>query len=242
MRKCYCGQDFEPNSPNQKYHKPDCYRQEMARRKRTQPRSVECAYDNCHTFEATNSQSKFCPDCQCARKHRADYQRNREEKPELFDQPLEFKTLAFKSLPDNFTVLVVNDLHIPFQDTSTLACVERFWADFAPDLEIYAGDIVDCYQLSVFSANPSRQFSLQDEFDATAAWLRKRVDKNPNARRVFMEGNHEDRLRRWMWKLGPAVSSLRSNTIEEQLDLKKLEFEHLTYRSIIRILGCENRS
>ena len=64
-----------------------------------------------------------------------------------------------------------------------------------------AGDIVDCYQLSVFSSNPSRQFSLQDEFDATQAWLRRRVKKNPNARRIYMEGNHEDRLRRWLWKL-----------------------------------------
>ena len=236
-RKCRCGTKFQPHRGNHIYCSRACANAVTVESRRSKPHEVTC--DACGTkFQTTNQSTKRCSR-ECSRVARTEYHRDRDKPLDLFDQPLEFKTLAFKRLPDNFTVIVVNDLHIPFQDTSTLACVERFWADFEPDLEIYAGDIVDCYQLSVFSANPSRQFSLQDEFDATAAWLRKRVDKNPNARRVFMEGNHEDRLRRWMWKLGPAVSSLRSNTIEEQLDLKKLEFEHLTYRSIVRILGCE---
>lgn len=239
-RKCArCGAKFQPQRGNHIYCRPTCASAITVEGRRAKPHDVTC--DVCGaTFQTTNPSTKRCqPPAECARKARADYHRQRDTVPDLFDQPLEFKTLSFKRLPDGFSCIVVNDLHIPFEDQATLACVERFWDTFTPDLEVYAGDIVDCYQLSVFSSNPSRQFSLQDEFNATKAWLRKRVDKNPNARRVFMEGNHEDRLRRWMWKLGPAVSSLNSNTIEEQLALKEMEFEHLTWRSLVRILGCE---
>ena len=242
MRKCAredCSCEFEPAKGSQLYCKcHPCYQQAAAEKRRSKPREVTCAYDGCHTFETTNPSTKNCQECGCGARARTEYHRER-ERVDLFDQPLEFKTVSFKRLPDGFTVLIVGDLHIPFQDTATLQCVESFWNTVTPDLEIYNGDVMDCYQLSVFSANPSRQFSLQDEFDATAAWLRKRVKQNPNARRIFLEGNHEDRLRRWMWKLGPAVSSLRSNTIEEQLGLKEMEFEHLTWRSLVRILGCE---
>ena len=238
-RKCRCGAVFQPVRGNQVHCSRKCANVLAAEARRTKPHEVTCAYDGCCTFETANPSTKYCQGHDCGSRARTEYHRDRERADTLFDQPLEFRTLSFKRLPDGFSVIVVNDLHIPFQDSATVACVESFWDRFKPDLEIYAGDIVDCYQLSVFSANPSRQFSLQDEFDATESWLRSRVQKNPNARRIYMEGNHEDRLRRWMWKLGPAVNSLRSNTIEEQLKLKELEFEHLTYRSLVRILGCE---
>ena len=239
MRKCArkgCDCEFEPVKGIQKYCSRDCYLRVNTEKKRREPRAVVCS--ECGTeFNTTSANQKRCSR-ECTAIARQRYHRERDT-PGLFDQPLEFKTVSFKRLPDGFTVLIVGDLHIPFQDAATLQCVESFWNKLAPDLEVYNGDVMDCYQLSVFSANPSRQFSLQDEFDTTAAWLRKRVKENPNGRRIFLEGNHEDRLRRWMWKLGPAVSSLRSNTIEEQLGLREMEFEHLTYRSLVRILGCE---
>jgi len=69
--------------------------------------------------------------------------------------------------------------------------------------------------------------------------MRKRVKRNPDARRIFSEGNHEDRLRSWFWKYGADMRSLRSLTVEEQFHLKDMGFEHVTYRSIVDVLGVQ---
>ena len=116
--------------------------------------------------------------------------------------------------------------------------MEHFWDDLKPDLEIYGGDIHDLYTISPFDKNPSRVFSLQDELDIVRGWLEKRAKRHPNAKRIFLEGNHEDRLRRWLWRHGPELSSLRALDVEELLGLKELGFQHLTYRSVVDVLGC----
>ena len=238
-RKCaHCEAEFQPVKGNQKYCTPICYNKVAAERRRTKPREVTCAHDGCCTFQATNTSTRYCPEHDCARKVRTEYHRSRDTVPDLFDQPLEFKTLPFKRLPDGFTVLIAGDLHIPFQDTPTLECVERFWNDLKPNLEILGGDLADFYAISPFDTNPSRAFSLQDELDTVRGWLEKRANKNPNAKRVFLEGNHEDRLRRWLWRHGSDMSSLRALTVEELLGLKELNYQHLTYRSVVDLLGC----
>jgi len=155
----------------------------------------------------------------------------------MFEQPLEYTTLVLDDAPDGYRVAILNDTQIPFQDDLTLGAVEKFLGDFMPDLEVYNGDIIDFYSISDFNKNPSRAFQLQNELDQTYAWLFNRAERNPSARRILIEGNHEDRLRRWLWKHGPELSSLRSLAPEALLGLEELAIERVNYRSVVDLLG-----
>ena len=154
-----------------------------------------------------------------------------------FERPREFTELKIDDAPDGYKILVVNDTQIPFQDHKTLRAVHKFWDDFQPDLEVYNGDIIDFYSISSFDKNPTRAFKLQDELDDTYEWLFSRAEANPNARRIFIEGNHEDRLRRFLWKEAAELSSLRVLTFEELMRFEELGMEDLTYMSVLDFLG-----
>lgn len=193
-----------------------------------------CAFDACCSFVPHSYNHFYCQEHHCKRK--AENAKKRITDADQFEQPRQFKELSIRSAPDGYKVILLGDLHRPFHDQKTLAAVERFWTAFKPNLEIYAGDIADLYTISQYDKNPSRRFRLQDEFDETAAWLESRVKAN-SARRIFINGNHEDRLRRWLWRYGHELNSLRCMEIADQFRLKELGFEHLDYGSVVDLLG-----
>ena len=156
---------------------------------------------------------------------------------DLFEQPREFREVEIDSAPDGYKIIIVNDLQRPFQDPKTVRAVEGFWNDFQPDLEVYDGDILDFYGISTFDQNPSRRFKIQDEIDDTHGWLDQRAEANPNAKRVFIEGNHEDRLRRFLWKFASEISSLRALEFESLMRFDDLGIEDLKYNSVLDFLG-----
>ncbi len=160
-----------------------------------------------------------------------------EKDVEQFETPRKFTVLDINDVPDGTKIIIVNDTQIPFQDDKTLQAVHGFWDDFQPDIEIFNGDILDFYSISDFSKNPTRLFNLQGEIDKTHEWLDSRAVANPGARRILVQGNHEDRLRRFLWKRGPELSSLRSLQFDELLRLKDLEIESLSYMSAVDFLG-----
>lgn len=200
---------------------------------------MKCHYDQCCTIELRGHARKYCEEHNCyvlAKRERG--KANRPDREELFEQPQEFTVLRIPRLSDGTRVLIVSDLQIPFQDKRTLECVEYFWNDYKPDIEIYNGDIFDFYALSQFDQNPSRIGSLQKELDQARTFLERRASKNPDARRIFGDGNHEDRLRRWLWRNAKDLNSLRALQVDKLLGLTDLEYEHINYRSVVDLLGC----
>lgn len=185
------------------------------------------------TFDAYRRVDKYCRHC----RDEARRQRQRVREPALFELEREFRELHISRAPDGYKVIIVNDLHRPFHDPRTLSAVERFWDEFAPDLEVYNGDTADLYTISTFDKNPSRRFHLQHELDDTGRWYEARANANPDARRVKILGNHEDRLRRWLWRFGPEFAGLRGLKLEQLLRLDEFGFETLEYGSVLDLLG-----
>lgn len=114
---------------------------------------------------------------------------------------------------------VLQDFHIPFQDQRIVREVELFLAVQKPGLVLYPGDVADFYLLSKFDKNPEREEHLQHELDMVAAMFKRHRAILPNARMVFEPGNHEDRLRRYLWSKATALASLRCLKIEELMGL-----------------------
>jgi predicted phosphodiesterase len=103
------------------------------------------------------------------------------------------------------TWVVMNDLQIPFQDQKVLDLVLNFVDDLKPHGVVLNGDIVDCYSISDFAKNPASEADLKKEIHESSQ-LMDRLAK-VTSERVWLGGNHEDRLRRLNWKNVPALAA-----------------------------------
>ena len=100
----------------------------------------------------------------------------------------------------------------------------RIVEDFKPHVRITGSDGVDFYSLSSFDKNPERILSLQAEINSWCETQRAWLDAAPRAKNYFIIGNHEDRLRRWLWK-HPELSSLSCLSLDNLFQFKKLRIE-----------------
>jgi len=111
-----------------------------------------------------------------------------------------------------FTQLVFADVHAPYQCDRSIAIMLEILNDSQPDSVINLGDMVDCYTLSDFLRDPNRKESLQDEIDIARGINLMVRQAAPNAVIDQFEGNHEERLRRALWRAEKAQAVLFSLT------------------------------
>lgn len=133
------------------------------------------------------------------------------------------------------TMAVLNDTHNPYQDQRVLREVELFLGELQPDLVIYAGDMCDFYQLSKFNKDPKRADGLQTDLNSTVALFKRQRELMPNARMILESGNHEDRLRRFLWGNSAALASLKDLKIDELYKLNDNGVEYVDYEEGVLI-------
>jgi predicted phosphodiesterase len=115
--------------------------------------------------------------------------------------------------------LVIGDIHIPYQDDKAIKCVLDYSRKYKPDRIIINGDLIDFYTLSVFDKCPERKDSLQDEIDKTKVFLNK-LRRGYKGEIVYLQGNHENRLQRFLWN-NPVLVSVNALSTENLFELKK---------------------
>ena len=133
------------------------------------------------------------------------------------------------------TAAIIGDLHIPFQDQRALREVELFLGELQPSLILYVGDIADFYELSKFDKNPARTDTLQKDMDAVDAMFKRHNNLCPDARKILLFGNHEDRLRRYLCGDGKPIASLDSNTVEYQYNLAENGVEWVAQDEVVMV-------
>lgn len=121
--------------------------------------------------------------------------------------------------------IVVSDIHYPYHDAKAIKCVLDFIQDKDIDTIILNGDILDFYDVSSFDKDPDRVNSLQKEIDMSTKFFKKLRTIKPDARIVFIKGNHEYRLERYL-KKHPELYSLDALKLPNLLDLKKYNIEY----------------
>ncbi len=131
------------------------------------------------------------------------------------------------------TWVVINDLQVPFQDRKALGNVLDFVDDLKPHGIILNGDIVDCYEISDFSKNPLTVASLGQEV-AEAGALMARLARHTK-RRMWLGGNHEDRLRRYMWKNAAALARLPGEDFYTKFRLRDSGFSWMEYGELFEL-------
>ena len=124
--------------------------------------------------------------------------------------------------------IVISDLHIPFVDLQAVRLLVRVVKTWQPDFLVYAGDALDFYSVSTHDKNPDRlkNAGLQNEIDEWTDIANQIGDAaGGNCAKWFIPGNHEDRLRRYLWR-DSALHGLEALTIPNLLRLTSLGIEY----------------
>lgn len=98
-------------------------------------------------------------------------------------------------------ILILGDLHVPFQDDKALDCVIQYAKKtYKPTTIIMDADMLDFYSLSQFDKNPGRITNIQQDLNYINDFLYQLRKDFPKTNIYYLEGNHESRLKKYLWK------------------------------------------
>jgi metallophosphoesterase superfamily enzyme len=97
-------------------------------------------------------------------------------------------------------------LHYPFHDPQYIGLITKLIKKIQPDGVVQLGDFVDFHQISSYDKDPSRSGDIVEDLRLYAAQLDVWEQAlPPGAEWRQLEGNHEDRLRRYVWRQAPEL-------------------------------------
>ena len=126
-------------------------------------------------------------------------------------------------------IVFPTDEHHPYVDWNALEVATQITKDFKPDVRFAGSDGVDFYSISRFDKDPELfKNNLQEELDSWALAQRLWIKAAPDATVYFLIGNHEDRLRRYLWK-NNELHGLHALEMENLFRFKELGIEMASY-------------
>lgn len=129
-------------------------------------------------------------------------------------------------------IVFVTDAHVPFQDSNALNLVHKTIRKIKPDILCILGDFADFYSVSAHDKSPDRGARLTDEVKAVRKEL-ARFEKYKIKRKIFISGNHENRLERYIASRAPELFGLVN--ISDLFELNQHGWEYIPYKKHIMI-------
>lgn len=106
--------------------------------------------------------------------------------------------------------LLIPDTHRPYHDKKAYSLMMAVAVDLQPDEVVILGDYADFYNVSSHQKDPRILQHLIGEVEDVKAGLDE-IDKIlPRAKKVYIEGNHENRLERFLVSNAPALFGITS--------------------------------
>lgn len=139
----------------------------------------------------------------------------------------EFPIWAEVKSSKSLTVAVINDLHVPFHDPVALSLATSILKSVQPDLIVLNGDIVDFFAISRFSKDPRRKLELGQEIKKAREVLSKLFEIK--AKWIYIEGNHENRMRWYIWNKASELIGLDELELPNLLRLSKYDVLYLRH-------------
>lgn len=148
--------------------------------------------------------------------------------PPPFERAVERKPFVVElpQIDGLLRVLFVPDCHVPYEDKKAFELLLRAAAVFKPDLIVILGDFADFYAVSSHSKDPRRVRLLKDEVTAVQERLQQLKAICP--RIIYVSGNHEDRLSRYLQERAPELFG--HVEIPEVLGLRELGIQYVEYK------------
>jgi hypothetical protein len=104
--------------------------------------------------------------------------------------------------------LIIPDCHIPYHDNTAYSLMLRVAEMAAVSEIVILGDYADFYSVSSHAKDPNFSSALSDELDHVNAYLDELDERFPTASKVYIEGNHEHRLQRFINSRAPELNGL----------------------------------
>ena len=132
-------------------------------------------------------------------------------------------------------VHIIPDQHIPFHDKRAWELQLQVIKTRKPDVLVIMGDFADFYSVTSHQKSPEqRNLLLQDEVKAVRRELDRLDAMVPKGcRKVFIQGNHEQRLDRYIAQRAPELFGMTST--EQLFKLAKRGWEYVKYHDHIKI-------
>lgn len=124
-------------------------------------------------------------------------------------------------------ILIVPDCHIPYHDKEAFNLMLSVAKDLKPKHIYIIGDFIDFYSVSSHSKNPKRSLNLVGELKAAEEGL-DQLDALGAENKVYIAGNHCDRLQRYLQDKAPELFDVVS--VPELLHLKKHGWDYIPYK------------
>ena len=127
---------------------------------------------------------------------------------------------TFKAKKSKQELLVVlGDHQLPFRNQKLTDLSHSFLSSLEPDGLIYMGDLIDFPNLSKFEANPDFTSTVQQGIDLgyqTLRDLKESAGLKKGSELIFIEGNHEVRLRRALINKLPQLFGIKQADVSEE--------------------------
>lgn len=107
----------------------------------------------------------------------------------------------------NQTIFCIPDTHVPFHNKAAWNLTLKAIKTLKPTKTVIMGDFADFYAASHFPKSPTRQNLLKSEIKDVKAELR-RLQELVGRSAIYLEGNHEWRLERYLTAKAPELFGL----------------------------------
>ena len=120
-------------------------------------------------------------------------------------------------------IVCAGDFQFPFEDGNVFSSFLTFLASETPDRIVLTGDIVDLTSVSAYDKDPRLGMPVQQELQHAHNRLAEiRAASGPDAEILFLYGNHEARMSKWLAKRAPELVGLLDANGVEMLSLENL--------------------
>ena len=133
----------------------------------------------------------------------------------------------------DFTAIVIPDVHIPYHDVKAFELVCTVIEDRQPHYVVVMGDFADFYSVSSHSKDPRRIQQLDEEIEFVRENLRFLESCAPNAHKIFIHGNHENRLERYLEQKAPELYTIFKKS--DIMGLREHGWKEVPYKDSIKI-------
>src|SRR6266487_856668 len=134
--------------------------------------------------------------------------------------------------PNLNRIAFFGDVHCPYHHKKAWNLFMQVMEDFQPQTIVCLGDLADCYKISRFSKDPTREFTFKQEVDECHKILDE-LDGLGATRKIFIGGNHEDRFVRYLQEKAPELFELVD--VPQLFKLELRGWEYVPYKQHIKL-------
>ena len=125
----------------------------------------------------------------------------------------------------NETVVFLADEQVPYHDKRTLRIINHYIEDTQPDIVVRGGDLLDFSGLTTkFLRKREQKGNVAKEIRMGRGVIQATQRAAPNARTIFIGGNHEERLANYISERADELEGLEELALSNLLGLEGVEF------------------